>query len=71
MKATPDRRVFYVPEVAERLGRTELATRRAIERGEIPARRWGRRVVVLAEDLDMFLRALPARKPTSSGSPAA
>jgi hypothetical protein len=54
-------RVLGIPDVARVIGRSELATRRAIERGQIPARRWGRRVVVLAEELDAFLRGLPGR----------
>jgi hypothetical protein len=54
-------RVLDIPQVAHIIGRSELATRRAIERGQIPARRGGRRVVVLADDLDKFLASLPAR----------
>ena len=56
------RQALSIPEVARRLGRTETATRRAIERGTIPARKWGRRVVVLAVELDAFLQALPIRR---------
>jgi len=37
--------LLYIPEVAKALNKTEVATRRAIERGQIPSRRWGRRVV--------------------------
>jgi hypothetical protein len=54
-------RVLGIPDVARVIGRSELATRRAIERGQIPARRWGRRVVVLADELETFLRGLPGR----------
>jgi excisionase family DNA binding protein len=54
-------KAFSVSEVARLIGRSELATRRAIERGQIPARKWGHRVVVLAEELDEFLRQLPIR----------
>jgi excisionase family DNA binding protein len=55
----PERLFFSIPEVAQRIGRTEEATRRLIERGDLPARRWGRRVVVLADDLETFARNLP------------
>jgi excisionase family DNA binding protein len=55
-------KAFSVSEVARLIGRTELATRRAIERGQIPSRKWGHRVVVLADELDAFLRGLPARE---------
>jgi len=58
---TQQPRVLDIPQVALIIGRSELATRRAIERGQIPARRWGRRVVVLADDLNKFLASLPAR----------
>ena len=50
--------VYRVPDVAKLLGMTELATRRAIERGEIPSRKWGRRVVVLPAELRAHLEAL-------------
>ena len=62
MEQREARAAFSIPEVARLLGWTELATRRAVERGQIPARRWGRRVVVLREDLDAHLRALPLRE---------
>jgi hypothetical protein len=54
-------RVLDIPQVARIINRSELATRRAIERGQIPARTWGGKVVVLADDLDKFLAALPMR----------
>jgi excisionase family DNA binding protein len=55
---------YSIPQVARLTGETDLAIRRRIERGELPARRWGkRRIVVLREDLEQHLRALPARKP--------
>lgn len=53
--------VLDIPQVAKILNRSELATRRAIERGQIPSRRWGRRVVILAADLAAFLNTLPSR----------
>ena len=60
-ESTQQPRVLDIPQVARIINRTELATRRAIERGQIPARRWGGRVIVLADDLDKFLAALPLR----------
>jgi len=56
-----NRLTLSVPEVANLLGKTELATRRMIERGELPARRWGRRIVVLRDELEQHLHALPVR----------
>ena len=54
-------RVLDIPQVAKIINRTEIATRRAIERGQLPARIWGGRVVVLVDDLDKFLSELPRR----------
>ncbi len=50
--------VYRVPDVARLLGCSEAAARRMIERGEIPSRRLGRRVVVLPEELEAFLKSL-------------
>ena len=54
-------RILDIPQVARIINRSELATRRAIERGQLPARVWGGRVVVLVDDLDKFLSELPRR----------
>jgi excisionase family DNA binding protein len=55
----PERLFLSVAETAHRIGRSEEATRRLIERGLLPARRWGRRVVVFVDDLETFARNLP------------
>jgi len=60
MKFDSEQRSFSVAQAARIIGKTELATRRAIERGQLPARRWGRRIVILADELESFLRALPS-----------
>lgn len=53
--------LLRIPEVARLLGITELAARRMIERGTIPARRLGvRRIVVLRDELEAVLKSLPA-----------
>jgi excisionase family DNA binding protein len=57
----PARLTLFIPDVASLLGRTELATRRMIERGELPARRWGHRIVVLRDELEQHLHALLRR----------
>ena len=57
----PTPKILSVAEVARAVGRSLAATRRAIERGQLPARRWGRRVVVLASELDNFVKSLPPR----------
>jgi hypothetical protein len=50
---------FRIPDVcrATGLGRTSIYA--AIKSGELVARKWKRRTVVLAEDLEVFLKNLP------------
>jgi len=50
-----------VSEIAQLLGITQKAVRQRIARGELPYRRWGRRVLIPAQELDRFLAALPGR----------
>lgn len=55
---------FYtVNQVAELLGVSPAAVRNMIYRGNLPARRWGGRLIVLREDLERFLRSLPPAVP--------
>ena len=54
-----EKRVFTVDEVAEQLGCHALTVRRAIARGEMPAVRVGRKVVIPAKALDEFLETRP------------
>jgi excisionase family DNA binding protein len=53
------KKFLKVSEVAEMLGITQKATRHRIARGELPHRRWGKRVLIPAQELDAFLQALP------------
>ncbi len=55
--------VFRIPDLARVLGITEIAARRMVERGEIPARRWGSRIIVLREELEEHIRRLPGHRP--------
>ena len=50
--------IYRVPDVARLLGCSEAAARRMIEKGDIPSRRLGRRVVVIPEELETFLKTL-------------
>ena len=52
-----------VKEVAQALGISEQGVRMKIYRRQIPARRWGRRVIILREDLERFMRSLPPAVP--------
>jgi excisionase family DNA binding protein len=58
---------YRIPELARLLGASEVAARRLVERGALPSRRLGRRVVILREELEAHLRALPRRVPRSHG----
>jgi excisionase family DNA binding protein len=53
--STPSRLTYSVDEVAEILGISRSATYECIARGEIPAKRLGRRVVVVRSALEEFL----------------
>jgi excisionase family DNA binding protein len=52
---------YRVPQVAKLLGTSEHAVRRMIARRQLPARNWGRRVLVLRDDLAAAIRDLPPR----------
>jgi excisionase family DNA binding protein len=60
------RATLSIPEVARILSRSELSVRRAIERGQLPARRWGSRVVILSDELEVFLHNLPCHGPSAA-----
>jgi excisionase family DNA binding protein len=62
MAQTARQVVLTVADVAALIGRSPKAVRHAIRRRQIPARRWGGRVVILREDLEAHLRALPLRE---------
>lgn len=53
------KKVLSVPQAAERAGLTERAAWQKIYRGHFPHRRWGKKAVVLEEELDAFLKTLP------------
>lgn len=53
------KKTLSVPEVAEELGISERAVWQRIYRNQLPHRRWGRRVFILAAELEEFLAALP------------
>lgn len=56
---------FTVKQVAEFLGVTPNAVRNMIYRGNLPARKWGGRLIILREDFERFLRSLPPAVPES------
>jgi excisionase family DNA binding protein len=54
-------RYLKVPEAAQLLGISDKATWQRLYRGEIPYRRWGRRVLIPLDELERFLAALPGK----------
>jgi excisionase family DNA binding protein len=74
MVQTPTRAAYRVRDLAGLLGCSVIAARRMVDRGEIPTRRLGHRVLILADELDAFLKTLPSgalprrRAPESGGA---
>ena len=56
--AFDERRTFTVTEVAEIVGISRSTAYECVRRGEIPSRRFGRRVVVLRHELEQLLGEL-------------
>jgi excisionase family DNA binding protein len=57
-----------VTRAAEVLSCTPKAVRQRIARGELPYRRWGRRVLIPAEELEAFMEALPGKSARQAAS---
>jgi len=58
----PEPLVLRIPDLARVLGVSELAARRMVERGAVPARKWGTRIVVLRDELLEHLHRLPGHQ---------
>jgi len=54
-----DRAAYSVPEALAKLGIGRDKLYKLIREGRLPARKLGRRTLILAPDLDAFLRSLP------------
>jgi len=55
----PARLAYRADEAARSLGLSEQTLYRKIQDGKIPARKWDGRILVLREDLEQALQALP------------
>jgi len=55
----PNRRAYSIPEVMCVLGLCRDSVYKLIREGRLPARKIGRRTVVLETDLQAFLEGLP------------
>jgi excisionase family DNA binding protein len=64
MPQVDDSLILRVRDLPGLLGCSELAARRMIERGQLPARRLGRRIIVLRDEVELFLRQLPRHDET-------
>jgi excisionase family DNA binding protein len=51
--------IYRIRDLAALLGCTEVAARRMVERGAIPARRMGKRIIILRAELEEHLQCLP------------
>lgn len=58
LPALDERRTFTVAEVAGLVGISRSTAYECVRRGEIPSRRFGRRVVVLRHELEQLLGEL-------------
>ncbi len=52
-------RAMRIPQAAIFLGLTSKALRRAVQRGQVPYRRWGGRIIFIEAELKCFLYDLP------------
>lgn len=59
-------RAFSIDEACKRVGCCRDKIYGAINAGQLRAKKLGRRSVVLAQDLDDFLKNLPAIKPKTA-----
>jgi excisionase family DNA binding protein len=50
-----------VPEAAKLLGISERAAWKRLYRGELPYRRWGKRVLIPVGELETFMASLPGK----------
>ena len=52
-----------VASVADWLGVTEHKIRSAVDRGMVPHRKWGGRLIFITDEIETFLRQLPGVTP--------
>lgn len=55
------KKYLTIPQVAELLNISERAAWQRLYRGQLPYRRWGRRVLVPLAELERFMEQLPGR----------
>jgi len=53
------KKYLSIPEATEMLGITQRAAWQRLYRGQLPQRRWGRRVLIPMAELERFLEQLP------------
>jgi excisionase family DNA binding protein len=62
---TPPRIAYSVPEAMLALGLCRDSIYKLINSGQLPAKKIGRRTLVLVSDLESFLKALPPIEPAA------
>ncbi len=67
MNATNEAQTIAVPRAARLLGISRVSAYKAVERGELPAIRLGRRVLVLRRALDRLLEGQLGPESGASG----
>ncbi len=58
-----DQIALRIPDVAQLLGCSDEAARKLVQRGLLPSRRMGKRVIVLKDELEAHLKKLPKGQP--------
>jgi len=61
-----DKMAFHVNEAAQVGGVSRSEIYEAMKRGELRAKKYGRRTIILRDDLAAFLCALPAYQPKAA-----
>lgn len=59
----PDKLAFHIPEVTEAGGGSRTEIYEALRRGDLKAKKRGRRTVILRRDLSEYLASLPDYSP--------
>ena len=54
---------YTVPQLAKMFNLSETQIRRLVYTGKLPARRWGKRIIFLEDDLKEYFKNLPLANP--------
>lgn len=68
MTTDPSRRAYSIKEARHKIGVCNASLYNLLNSGVLPARKLGKRTVILADDLDQYLTSLPAYEPRKSAA---